>query len=250
MTAANVVRFSSFLAPRRSFQHGVRDSTGRKATPSRSVEAGHKIYDPGRDPLPRESALQGTQDESARVRLCRLQGADIAETVEMFTRSADFYKHWVTYPTHPGEVAAFLVHSQDSGVCIFGIRRCSDNALVGIATLSRIAHEPWLTAECGAVVDIRYRGNGYVTEGMRLLTRFAFGHLGLHRIEALVRPENIRSTRMLAAVGFRREGMVRGAICIQDVWVDHVRWAITAEDLPGLQDETTIAERASILDRP
>lgn len=245
MTFANVIKFTSFLPSRRSPQHGVPASTGDIATlePTRSTEADYKVSDPGWDPSTSEPDLQSSQDEGARVRLCRIQGADAAETADMLSRSADFHGDWVAYPTDPDEVAEFIAHSSDHGVLIFGIRRRSDNALVGIATLCRITHEPWLTAECGAAVDMRYRGNGYVAEGMRLLVRFAVEHMELHRIEALARRENVRSARMLTAAGFRIEGTARGAVRIKDTWVDHERWAITAEDLLVVRQDTTLAGR-------
>jgi len=246
MTGANVIRFGSYLPLRRSRQHRGRASAGGGVTiePTRSPKIDHRIYDSGRDPSPSEPGLQGAQYESARVRLCRLQSADIAETAELLAKSADFHKAWVAYPTDPDEVAGFIEHSPDNGVLIFGIRRRPDNVLVGITTLSRIAYEPWLTAECGAAVDVRYRGNGYVAEGMRLLISFAVEHLGFHRIEALVQRENVRSVRMLEFAKFRREGTARGAVRIQGTWVDHIRWAITAEDLAVIQQEITIAERS------
>lgn len=175
--------------------------------------------------------------------LCTLNHANAAETAELFARSADFHRDWVTYPKTLDQVTAFITRSADDGMLILGIRRRSDNVLVGIATLCRIAREPWLTAECGAAVDVRHRGNGYMAEGMRLLVRFAMDELGLHRVEALVRPENVRSARMLTSAGFRIEGIARGAVRIQDSWVDHVRWAITAEDLAIIRRDALVEER-------
>jgi ribosomal-protein-alanine N-acetyltransferase len=237
VTSASIIRFNSFLPPRRSRHHEGRTSTKKNATigSTRFTNSDGRIRDPDPDLSPSEPDSQGTQDESARVRLCRLQNADAAEAAKMLTQSADLYRDWVTYPTDPDEATAFIMQSPDNGVLIFGIRRRSDDLLVGIATLSRIAYKPWLTAECGAAVGIQYRGNGYMAEGIRLLVRFAVDDLGLHRIEALVQPENIRSIRMLKIAGFRDEGTAHGAVRIQDTWVDHVRWAITAEDLPVIQ---------------
>lgn len=246
MTAANVIKFNSFLPPRRSRQHAGRTSPGGGATieSTRFTQAGRKIHDPGQDPSSSGPGLPGTVGEGPRVRLSRLQSADIPAAAGMLAQSADLYRDWVTYPTDPDEAAAFIAHSSDNGVLVFGVHRRSDNALVGIATLSRIAYEPWLTAECGAAVGVQYCGNGYMTEGMRLLIRFAVGQLGLHRIEALVRPENIRSVRMLEAAGFHVEGMARGAVRIQDTWVDHRRWAITAEDLLVSEQDAALAAKA------
>ena len=190
-----------------------------------------------------ESPNDRSPNDSDRVRLCLLCDADAAETAELLARSTDFHRNWVTYPTDLDQVAAFIAHPGDDGMMVFGVRRRSDNVLVGIATLCRIAREPWLTAECGAAVDVRQCGNGYMAEGMRLLVRFAVEELGLHRVEALVRPENVASARMLTSAGFRIEGIARGAIRIQDDWVDHMRWAAIAEDLPTIQRHIPVEER-------
>jgi RimJ/RimL family protein N-acetyltransferase len=47
------------------------------------------------------------------------------------------------------------------------------------------------------------------TEAVQLLLDFAFGTLGLHRIEADADPRNERSLRLLERQGFRREGYLR-----------------------------------------
>lgn len=233
MAASNVIKFNSFLAPRHAIRKKLRESAAKNEAFKRtgSNQADRKTLKGVDETLPGDLNSQPEPNEAGRVFLRRLQSADTAEIADMFTRSEEFYAPWVTYPTKFAEVAEFVAHSQDNGVLPFGIRRRSDNVLVGITTLSRIAHEPWSTAECGAVVDVRHRGSGYATEGMRLLVRFALEDLELHRIEALARPENIRSVRMLKTVGFRAEGIARGVIRIQDAWVDHLRWAITVEDL-------------------
>jgi ribosomal-protein-alanine N-acetyltransferase len=181
--------------------------------------------------------------EHVRVRLCRLREADAPEAAELLGRSVDFHRDLVTYPTDPAAVAQFIARSSSDGMLVFGIRHRSDHVLLGIATLGRISPEPWLTAECGAAVDVRHRGQGYMAAGMRQLVRFAIGDLGLHRVEALVRPDNARSGRMLASAGFRTEGVARGAIRIRGAWVDHMRWAITAEDLSIIRRETPVEER-------
>lgn len=82
-----------------------------------------------------------------------------------------------------------------------------------------------------------------MAEAMNSLVRLAVEELGLHRVEALVRPDNVPSARMLAAAGFRLEGMTRGAIRIHGDWVDHARWAMLAEDLPTIKYDPQVEGR-------
>jgi ribosomal-protein-alanine N-acetyltransferase len=69
-----------------------------------------------------------------------------------------------------------------------------------------------------------------MTNAVRAIVPFAFRVLHLHRIEAACLPHNAASMRLLENVGFRREGLARGLVCINGRWQDHVVLAILAED--------------------
>jgi ribosomal-protein-alanine N-acetyltransferase len=60
--------------------------------------------------------------------------------------------------------------------------------------------------------------------------KFAFGELGLHRVEAGVRPENTASIKLLENLGFKREGTARGMIKIDGKWEDHFVYARLSSD--------------------
>lgn len=49
-------------------------------------------------------------------------------------------------------------------------------------------------------------GNGYATGAAARVVRHGFEHLGLDRVMAVVRPENVASVRVLAKAGFQRFG--------------------------------------------
>jgi ribosomal-protein-alanine N-acetyltransferase len=53
---------------------------------------------------------------------------------------------------------------------------------------------------------------------------YAFGELGLHRLEANVRPENLRSLRSLESLGFGRTGLAPRYLFIDGAWRDHVQF--------------------------
>ena len=55
--------------------------------------------------------------------------------------------------------------------------------------------------------------------------------LNLHRIEAGVHTQNIRSIRLLENVGMQREGIHRGILPIGGKWEDNYSYAILREDL-------------------
>ncbi|CAG7571278.1 RimJ/RimL family protein N-acetyltransferase [Barrientosiimonas humi] len=55
-----------------------------------------------------------------------------------------------------------------------------------------------------------FRGRGHAVTAVRLLVDYAFGDLGLARVEAYVDPDNRRSVRLATRAGLRREGELRG----------------------------------------
>ena len=71
-----------------------------------------------------------------------------------------------------------------------------------------------------------YQGKGYMREGLALLLRKAFDHLGLHRLEANIQPGNITSIRFVSKAGFVKEGFSRQYLRVDGKdWKDYERWA-------------------------
>jgi len=97
-----------------------------------------------------------------------------------------------------------------------------DGALVGIANLSQIVRGTSQSALVGYSLDCEHEGLGLMREALTGLVEFAFGKLRLHRLQASYRPENVRSARVLEALGFEREGLARGYLFIEGAWRDHV----------------------------
>ena len=85
----------------------------------------------------------------------------------------------------------------------------------------------------GYWTDRREQGKGLITECLRAVVGWAFGPLGLHRLQAAVIPTNPASLRVLAKLGFRTEGYARRYLKIAGAWQDHVLTAITAEEWKG-----------------
>jgi RimJ/RimL family protein N-acetyltransferase len=67
-----------------------------------------------------------------------------------------------------------------------------------------------------------YRGRGVGTRAQDLLCRYLFAHTAVHRIEAGTQPENTAEQRALRKVGFREEGVLRGAEFRDGAWRDIV----------------------------
>ena len=78
-----------------------------------------------------------------------------------------------------------------------------------------------------------YWGRGYATEVARELVRFGFEDLNLHKVEAGVATENIRSVKVLEKIGMTQEGLRRKILPIRGEWKDNYHYAIVEDDPRG-----------------
>lgn len=106
-----------------------------------------------------------------------------------------------------------------------------DGAYAGQITIGNISRGQLQSAWVGYWVDRRVTGRGVATVAVALAVDHCFGTLGLHRVEATVRPENRGSRGVLANSGFREEGLLRRYLHVDGLWRDHLLVAITAEEV-------------------
>ena len=97
---------------------------------------------------------------------------------------------------------------------------------LGRVQLTQIARGPFCNAMLGYSIDAAFEGRGLMREALQAVLFDAFGRLGLHRVQANVRPENTRSLGLLARLGFEREGLAREYLFIDGAWRDHVMTAL------------------------
>ena len=110
--------------------------------------------------------------------------------------------------------------------------RNDEDALVGTYAISQIFQGNFKSAFLGYYGFEPFAGQGYMSDGMRLVLRHAFGSLRLHRLQANVQPGNERSIGLLRATGWREEGYASRYLKIGGRWRDHLMFAIVAEDPP------------------
>lgn len=116
----------------------------------------------------------------------------------------------------PDFVALVLVDTETGG-------------LAGQFHLSQIFMGGFRSAYLGYAALRPFAGTGRTTEGLRLAVRWAFERVGLHRLEANIRPENVASIRLVERVGFVKEGYSEGYLFLDGAWRDHERWAVRTE---------------------
>jgi ribosomal-protein-alanine N-acetyltransferase len=168
--------------------------------------------------------------EPLRVSIRPPRADDEAEFVERVRASRRLHGTWSSLPDAPERFAELLAGASVPAEAVFLIVRTEDGAMAGIARLSQIFLGNFRSAYLGYSAFVPFEGRGYMTEGLRLVLREAFGPIGLHRVEANVQPENDRSIALVERLGFRREGFSPRYLKLAGRWRDHVRYAILAED--------------------
>ncbi len=82
---------------------------------------------------------------------------------------------------------------------------------------------PHRRAEIGYMInDEQWKRKGFMTEALRPIIRYGFEVMDLNRIEAFTSLENIASQKLLKALGFKEEGLIREHYCKNGIIEDSV----------------------------
>ena len=108
-----------------------------------------------------------------------------------------------------------------------------EGRLAGQVTIDNIVRGAMRSGHLGYWIDRSAAGRGMASLAVALVCDHAFGAVGLHRLQADIRPENVRSQRLVERLGFRREGLLRRYLDIDGDWRDHLTYALLAEDVPA-----------------
>jgi ribosomal-protein-alanine N-acetyltransferase len=103
---------------------------------------------------------------------------------------------------------------------------------VGQMTIGSITWGSSRSGQVGYWIDEAYAGRGITPTALAMAVDHCFGVVGLHRLEASIRPENHPSRRVVEKLGFREEGVRVRQLHINGAWRDHLCYAITSEDAP------------------
>src|SRR6266498_2907659 len=112
-------------------------------------------------------------------------------------------------PTAPEEFVTFLKRCRRVDSLCFFICRLKDGAIIGLINLSQIFRGGFQNAYLGYYIGAPYAREGFMTEALQLMLRYAFEHLRLHRLEANIQPANVASIALVQRAGFVREGFSR-----------------------------------------
>lgn len=164
--------------------------------------------------------------------------SDEAAFLEAVAASRKLHASWVRPPATPATFRVYLKRYageplrdlQSARHLGFVVCERTSGALAGVFNFSEIIHGALQSAFLGYFAFSGMEGRGLMREGLGLALDQAFGAVGLHRVEVNIQPVNVRSIRLVEAVGFRREGFSPRYVKVGGRWRDHLRFALLADE--------------------
>jgi [ribosomal protein S5]-alanine N-acetyltransferase len=150
--------------------------------------------------------------QAERVALRWLADPDVDALYEIFSHP-EVVRYWSSpQMTSRREAEALLTdihrYFRERSLFQWGVELLSEGKIIGTCTLAHLDARN-RRAEIGYALSHDHWGNGLMKEALTTLFDFAFGAMGLHRIEADVDPDNVTSIALLERLGFRHEGYLR-----------------------------------------
>ncbi|MBY3620582.1 GNAT family N-acetyltransferase [Acinetobacter sp. CUI P1] len=146
------------------------------------------------------------------VRLCAFRPED-ATTLALWSEDAEYLRNLDTDFVMPDSVESFEKSNNKSTKSMeFHLRTIESDILIGFVALFSIE---W-NNQCGKMAigigDPNFRGKGYGTDALRLILRYGFCELNLHRIGLDVISYNNSAIHAYQKVGFQVEGTMRESV--------------------------------------
>jgi ribosomal-protein-alanine N-acetyltransferase len=182
------------------------------------------------------AALRRAVEAGERVFIRHPVAADRREFLDRAAASRRLLAPWVAQPSG-ATFDEYVRRTRRVDALCFLVCRRDDGAIVGVASIGAIVRGAFLSGYVGYHAFEPFAGVGYMSEGIRLVLRHAFGPAGLHRVEANIQPGNEASRRLAARIGFRLERFSPRYLKIRGRWRDHERWAILAEEFHARRAE-------------
>jgi ribosomal-protein-alanine N-acetyltransferase len=180
----------------------------------------------------------GVRLEGDGIYLRHPRDGDWTEWAELRAASREFLQPWeptwgrdaLTRIAYRQRLRQFEAERREGSGHAFFIFQRGDDALIGGITLSNIRRGVAQAGTIGYWVGERFARQGYMTAALDSLADYAFGRLGLHRLEAACQPHNEASRELLRRFGFAEEGRARLYLLINGRWSDHLLFGLVRDD--------------------
>lgn len=154
---------------------------------------------------------------------------DKAEFLNLVATSHTLHTPWVQPPSNAEKYAAYIKRVADNSHQGFFIKLNSTNEIIGVININEIVRGGLQSGYLGFYAFSGFTGQGLMHKGLTLVLEYAFNELDLHRLEANIQPDNIKSIAFIKKHNFKHEGFSPKYLKINNTWQDHERFAITVD---------------------
>lgn len=159
---------------------------------------------------------------------------DMPDFLTAVQESVSLHAPWVEPPHTEEAYFQYLKRINFQTQMGFFVRRAEDQHLVGVVNINEIVRGVFQSGYLGFYAFEKCSAQGLMSEGLSLVLDYYFNTLGLHRLEANIQHENMKSIHLIQSKKFRREGFSPAYLKIDGAWRDHERFAMTLEDYKAL----------------
>jgi ribosomal-protein-alanine N-acetyltransferase len=164
--------------------------------------------------------LREIRESDAPALMAMLTSDEVAEFISPLPRTVDGFKGFIS-EVHNERLAG-------QSFC-FGIVPEGYEDAMGLFQVRQL--EPGFgSGEWGFALGSPFWGRGVFQEGARSVIDFAFGVVGVHRLEARSIAANGRGNAALRKMGAMQEGVLRRSFLRNGKYFDQILWSILKED--------------------
>ncbi len=125
------------------------------------------------------------------------------------------------------QITRYQKHSEEgTALALFLFGKNNPQKIIGDINLSNVVRGVFQSCNMGYRLDEHAQGKGYMREALQRTVQYAFDEMKLHRIEANIMPHNVRSIKLITAVGFEEEGLAKKYLKINGKWQDHFHYVM------------------------
>ena len=188
------------------------------------TETTESISSSWREQLPvlvgRSVVLREMRTSDAPSLYALLTTEEVARFISPPPSSVDGFERFIQWAARQRTAGAY--------VC-FAVTLAESDTAIGIFQV-RSTEPGFGTAEWGFALGSDFWGTGLFHESAELVMGFAFGTIGVHRLEARAALRNERGNGALRKIGARQEGVLRKSFLRNGEYLDQALWTVLDED--------------------
>ncbi|WP_204201001.1 GNAT family N-acetyltransferase [Mammaliicoccus sciuri] len=157
-----------------------------------------------------------------------LRPINLNDVESLFEYASDVENTTHVFPTHLSKEETKNViakHYMRSPLGKYGIELKSENKLIG--TIDLRVEQEHKRGELGYALNLKYTGNGYMTEAGLALLSLSFETFGLNQVKAMHSTINPKSGEVMKRLGMKKIGVMPKNRIHKEKVVDDVIYAIT-----------------------